>query len=152
MESGKAPHHDMGGTPPVANVSGTHLHLIHMTFFWGKNAEILFSGWPGTSSGMYALALILVFVVALLLEWLSRSSLLKPGPHNVTTGLLQTALYAIRSGFSYMLMLAVMSFNGGIFLAAVAGHALGFLIFGSRVFKKTGVTASDERSDAPLMK
>ena len=155
MDSGMASHHDMRGTSPPANVSGMHVHrmsMMHMTFFWGKNAQILFSGWPGTSSGMYALALIIVFVLAIFVEWLSHSSFLKPGPNDVTAGLLQTALYALRSGLGYMLMLAVMSFNGGILLAAVAGHALGFLIFGSRVFRKTGVTASDERSDVPLMK
>ncbi|URD77078.1 Copper transporter [Musa troglodytarum] len=64
-----------------------------MTFFWGKNSEILFAGWPGTRGGMYALAL--------------------------------------RVGLAYLGMIAIMSFNGGVLIVAVAGHALGFLLFGS---------------------
>eukprot|EP00268_Persea_americana_P019520 TRINITY_DN19999_c0_g1_i2.p1 TRINITY_DN19999_c0_g1~~TRINITY_DN19999_c0_g1_i2.p1 ORF type:complete len:111 (-),score=2.59 TRINITY_DN19999_c0_g1_i2:119-451(-) len=35
---------------------------------------------------------------------------------------------------AYLVMLAIMSFNVRVLIAAVIGHAIGFLIFGSRVF------------------
>ncbi|URD86073.1 Copper transporter [Musa troglodytarum] len=98
-----------------------------MTFFWGKNSEILFSGWPGTRGGMYALALLLVFALSFLVEWLNHCRLIRPG-------LARTALHAARVGLAYLVMLAVMSFNGGVLIAAVVGHAVGFLLFGSSVF------------------
>ncbi|KAK3206384.1 hypothetical protein Dsin_020430 [Dipteronia sinensis] len=115
----------------------SHMVMMHMTFFWGKNAEILFSGWPGSRPGMYALALVSVFIVSLLVEWLSHCKLIKSGSRHVVAGLLQTTVHALRIGLAYLVMLAVMSFNGGVFLAAVAGHTLGFLLFGSRVFSKS---------------
>ncbi|KAJ8437896.1 hypothetical protein Cgig2_031412 [Carnegiea gigantea] len=109
--------------------------MMHMTFYWGTDAQILFSGWPGTSPGMYALSLLVVFVLAVLVEWLSRSSLIKPGVLNdVVSGLVRTVLHALRMGLAYLVMLAIMSFNGGVFIAAVAGHAVGFLVFGTRAF------------------
>ncbi|KDP42174.1 hypothetical protein JCGZ_02904 [Jatropha curcas] len=135
--------HDMGMGGPSSTMNKTtmmHPHnkmMMHMTFFWGKNAEILFSGWPGTRAGMYVLALIVVFAFSFLVEWLSHSHLIKPGSSNLFAGLIQTFLHALRVGLAYLVMLAVMSFNGGVFLVAVAGHTLGFLIFGSRAFKKT---------------
>ncbi|THU57994.1 hypothetical protein C4D60_Mb03t09440 [Musa balbisiana] len=70
-----------------------------MTFLWGKNSEILFTGWPGTRGGMYALAL--------------------------------------GVGLAYLVMLAVMSFNGSVLIVAVAGHALGSLVFDSAASQKT---------------
>ncbi|KAF5821595.1 putative Ctr copper transporter [Helianthus annuus] len=48
--------------------------MTHMTFYWGKNAWILFHGWPGSSTGMYILALVLVFVLALIMECLANSN------------------------------------------------------------------------------
>lgn len=42
---------------------------------------------------------------------------------------------------AYMVILAVTSYNGGIFLAAVVGHTTGYLIFGSGLCLK-----SDRRS------
>lgn len=135
--------HDHGGMHGMDGMNGTEgmphhkMTMMHMTFFWGKNAEILFSEWPGTSAGMYALALIFVFVLSVLVEWLSHCRLIKPGSPELAAGLIQTMLHAMRVGLAYMVMLAVMSFNAGVFLVAVAGHTVGFLLFGSRVFKKS---------------
>ncbi|KDP42812.1 hypothetical protein JCGZ_23754 [Jatropha curcas] len=112
--------------------------MMHMTFYWGKNAEILFSGWPGkNNTGMYILSLVFVFLICFLVECVSHSQLIKPGTSNLAAGLIQTFCHAIRVGLANMAMLAIMSFNGGVFLAAMAGHSLGFLIFGSRIFKKS---------------
>ncbi|KAJ9698558.1 hypothetical protein PVL29_007567 [Vitis rotundifolia] len=84
----------------------------HMTLFWGKDTGILFSGWPRARSGMYAVGLVFVFVMAFIVEWLSHSRLIKPGSStHVTPGL----VHALRMGLAYMVMLALMSFNGGVF-------------------------------------
>ncbi|CAA2969649.1 copper transporter 6-like [Olea europaea var. sylvestris] len=126
----------MGVAPPPGVFN--HRHMMHMTFFWGENTEILFSGWPGyNNSGMYALALVVVFLLAVIVEWLSHCNYTREGSNRLVAGLLQTLIYAIRVGLAYMVMLAVMSFNAGVFLVAIAGHTVGFFIFGSRVFKKT---------------
>ncbi|XP_057984116.1 copper transporter 4-like [Malania oleifera] len=143
MQGGVTMHHGTAAMapPPPLPPPPPPFHrrgFMHMTFFWGKSAEVLFSGWPGTSSVMYAVALIFVFAMAVLVEWLSHCRLIKPGANAVAAGLFRTALYAVRSGLSYMVMLAVMSYNGGVFLAAVAGHAVGFAVFGRRVFRKSG--------------
>ena len=129
-------HNDFKPYNAATRAAHSH-HQGMMTFFWGHKTEILFPGWPGNNSGMYALALIFVFVLAVLVEWLSYCNFVKPGTNNVTAGLVKTAIYTLRSGLTYMVMLAVMSFNGGVFLVAVAGHAVGYVIFRSQVFKKS---------------
>ncbi|KAL6341630.1 hypothetical protein AAG906_032751 [Vitis piasezkii] len=144
-------HGHMHMSPPPANSTGMppmhHMEMMmHMTFYWGKKAEILFSGWPGTRSGMYALALIVVFVMAIIVEWLSHCQLIKPGSTHVAAGVVQTLLHAIRMGLEYMVMLALMSFNGGMFLVAVAGHAVGFLVFGSRLFRGSETLRPSEKA------
>ncbi|KAI6671057.1 hypothetical protein NL676_005942 [Syzygium grande] len=101
----------------------------HMTFFWDTRAEILFSGWPGTRTGMYAVALVFVFALCLLIEWLSHSRLPVPTKRGFAAGVLRSLLHALRMGLAYLAMLALMSFNVGVFLAALAGHAVGFLAF-----------------------
>lgn len=85
---------------------------------------------------MYALALIFVFLLAFFVELLSHVNFIKPGANRVASGFLQTGIYAVRAGLAYMVMLAVMSYNGGVFLAAVAGHAVGFFVFKCLVFRK----------------
>lgn len=93
---------------------------------------------------MYVLALVLVFSLAVIVEWLSHYKIVKPGASRVAAGLFKTGLHGVRVGLAYMVVLAVMSFNGGIFIAAVVGHAVGYLLFGSRVvFNKSGRSDSD---------
>ncbi|KAK8574124.1 hypothetical protein V6N13_097116 [Hibiscus sabdariffa] len=113
------------------NMTGLH---THMSFYWGHESRIIFSGWPGSSSGMYALALFFVFGLAVIVECLSYRSMVKPEANKVAAWFFKTALHTIRAGLSYV----VMSFNGGVFLAAVFGHAVGFLVFGSKAFGKHG--------------
>ncbi|XP_008221659.1 PREDICTED: copper transporter 6 [Prunus mume] len=142
-------------SPPSSMMNGSngmmhHKMMMHMTFFWGTNAEVLFSKWPGSSTGMYYVCLLFVFALAVIVEWLSHCRLIKAGSSDVVCGLAQTFLHTIRVGLAYMVMLAVMSFNIGVFLVAVAGHTVGFLLFGSRVFKKPD--PEDEKgSDLPPM-
>ncbi|KAK9071164.1 hypothetical protein SSX86_009732 [Deinandra increscens subsp. villosa] len=109
--------------------------MMHMTFYWGKDALILFKGWPGTSTPMYALAIVFVFFLALLVEWLAHCNLQMSKSDDVSSGLAQTLVYTLRVGLGFMVMLALMSFNVGVFAAAVSGHALGFFFF--RVIVKT---------------
>ncbi|XP_030521712.1 copper transporter 6-like [Rhodamnia argentea] len=126
--------------------------MMHMTFFWGHNAEVLFDRWPGTDPKMYAVSLAFVFAMAALVELLSCCKLIgRAGSDcNFAAGIFRTVLYTVRCGLNYMVMLAVMSFNGGVFLAAVGGHALGFLAFGYRACKKSGGVGSvKERTDLP---
>ncbi|CAN8253287.1 unnamed protein product [Cochlearia groenlandica] len=114
-----------------------HGGMMHMTFFWGQNAEVLFDGWPGTSILMYWLCLAAVFLVSVASEWLSRCGIMKAGPASMGGGMVQTVVYTVRAGLSYLIMLAVISFNGGVFLAAMAGFGIGFMLCGSRAFKDT---------------
>ncbi|EPS60230.1 copper transporter, partial [Genlisea aurea] len=122
-----------GMCPPPSpnNTSGmggdSHDMEMHMTFFWGKNTLILFDGWPGYDRiGMYILSIIVIFSFALIMELLSFLLSLRRTHSGIRV--LQTAAYGLRVGLAYLVMLAIMSFNGGIFLAAVAGHVAGFFI------------------------
>ncbi|KAF0919165.1 hypothetical protein E2562_028463 [Oryza meyeriana var. granulata] len=120
--------HGMAMAPAAAGAHGRRKRYMHMTFYWGKNSEILFTGWPGANGGMYALALVAVFALAVLLEFLGSSrvsSSLSSRRRAAAAG----AVHAMRVGVAYLLMLALMSFNVGVLLAAVAGHAVGYLVF-----------------------
>ncbi|XP_030445571.1 copper transporter 1-like [Syzygium oleosum] len=140
----------MNGTTAPPPPHHHKMMMMHMTFFWGTKAEILFSGWPGTRTGMYALAIVFVFVLCVLVEWISHSRLLPPAKPGVAAGILRSLLHAVRMGLAYLAMLALMSFNGGVFLAAVAGHAVGFLVF-SKPEEAGGPYAWKAASDLPPM-
>ncbi|OMO90549.1 Ctr copper transporter [Corchorus olitorius] len=126
------------------------MKMGQMTLFWGKNTADIFPGWEGGSLWSYLFGLIWVFLLSLMVERLSHTRFIKPGTHHVTAGLLQTSMYAIRVALAYLVMLAVMSFNVGVILASVAGYAVGFLVYGSRVFRNNSqLVAYEEPSDIP---
>ncbi|KAJ3674564.1 hypothetical protein LUZ60_005180 [Juncus effusus] len=150
-------HTNMTMTPPMSPMA--HMspmapmkkHYTSMVFFWGKNSEILFEGWPGTRGGMYALALIFVFLLAVISELISTCRIDKLTHKN---GLAQTAVHVLRVGLMYLLMLAVMSFNGGVFIITIVGHGVGFLLFRSKLFNSQEAEVSVEEgkgSDLPHM-
>lgn len=129
-----------------------HHVMMHMTFFWSKNAEILFPGWPGYDNlGMYVLALLVVFSLAVLVEWFSHSKVIGENTGKSVAGMVQTVMYGVRIGLAYLVMLAVMSFNVGVFLVAIAGHMFGFFFFGSRVFRKSSSAVYWNTVDLPPM-
>ncbi|KAF6161063.1 hypothetical protein GIB67_007704 [Kingdonia uniflora] len=109
--------------------------MMHTALYWGKAYEILFKEWPRASTGMYVLALVFVFVLGMLVELLSHYKLVKPGSNYVMAGVVQTIVHAIRVALAFLIMLALMSFNVGVFLVAVAGRTVGYFFFGSGVFR-----------------
>ncbi|KAF8019973.1 hypothetical protein BT93_G0610 [Corymbia citriodora subsp. variegata] len=126
--------------------------MMHMSFYWGKDAIILFSGWPEQRLGMYVLALFFVFVLALAVEVLSVSPDVKIGTNPIMGGAMQASVYGLKMVLAYMVMLSLMSFNIGVFIVAVIGHAFGFFLVKSRAlatankaaaasFSATGVAA-----------
>ncbi|KAJ3676695.1 hypothetical protein LUZ60_004107 [Juncus effusus] len=109
--------------------------VMHMTFFWGNQVLILFPGWPGNAGiRMYLVSLLFVFCLAALAEVLSAVSTRLASRSSASVAILLSVMHALRVGVAYLVMLAVMSFNVGVFLVAVAGHALGFLLVRSGLF------------------
>ncbi|XP_039815095.1 copper transporter 4-like [Panicum virgatum] len=122
----------MGPTmPPPMDMP--YMPAMHMAFFWGHRVEVLFSNWPGDRDGvgMYVLCLLVVLVLAALVEVLSawsRGLSRRSHDSDALGTLLMTAIHVVKVGLSYLVMLATMSFNGGVFLAVLAGHAAGFFL------------------------
>ncbi|KAI3937463.1 hypothetical protein MKW98_018762 [Papaver atlanticum] len=106
---------------------------MQTTFYWGMASEILFKGWPGHQTGIYALALAIIFALAMLVEFLAYMEFVKFGLTRIATRTLLAVKHGIRVGLLYLVMLAVMTFNVGVLIAAVSGHALGFFFFGGQM-------------------
>ncbi|CAL5064190.1 unnamed protein product [Urochloa decumbens] len=137
--------------------------MMHMTFYWGKSATILFDGWRTSTWTGYLLSLVALLLAAAFYQYLEAlrirvklaagggAAAAKQAPSSIpppagSEPLLAPALaaagrwparvavaamFGVNSGLGYLLMLAVMSFNGGVFIAVVVGLALGYLAFRS---------------------
>ncbi|EEF46157.1 copper transporter, putative [Ricinus communis] len=127
--------------------------MMHMTFYWSKEVTLLFDSWKTKTWLSYGLTLLVCVITSASYQFLeNRRVQLKVNAANagsavgVDEPLLQSktgggkwsvarvagaVLFGVNSAIGYLLMLAVMSFNGGVLLAAVFGLAIGYLLFRS---------------------
>ncbi|WOK94097.1 copper transporter 6-like [Canna indica] len=122
-----------------------------MTFAWGNTTDILFPGWPGAAPRMYAAALGAVFCAAALVEWCNHGRPAQLARSSSGAALSSGLVHAARVGLSYVLMLAVMSFDVGVLIAAVLGHAVGFLAFGCAGFRSLEPWSTEMKTDVGSM-
>ncbi|XP_057468385.1 copper transporter 5.1-like [Actinidia eriantha] len=131
--------------------------MMHMTFYWGRQVTLLLDSWKTKTWTEYALTLCACFVVSVFYQYMedrrlrfkllsSSSAAASPPPSSVATPLLYpksaaipwsparfagAVLFGLNSAIGYLLMLAIMSFNGGVFIAVIVGLAIGYLLFRS---------------------
>ncbi|OMO86442.1 Ctr copper transporter [Corchorus olitorius] len=130
--------------------------MMHMTFYWSRQVTLLFTSWRTDSWLSYALTLLACVLASAFYQYLEHVRyrvkrggnpaegtagepllLQRKGPGAGNRGKWSTAkiiggvLFGLSSALGYLLMLAIMSFNGGVFLAIVLGLTVGFLAFRS---------------------
>ncbi|KAJ7958424.1 Copper transporter [Quillaja saponaria] len=129
--------------------------MMHMTFYWSKKVTLLIDDWRTDSWTSFLLTLLACVIASVFYQYLEDRRLRlkfissrKPSPMSqIQTPLLQSKLtddgtklgvkfagailFGVNSAIGYLLMLAVMSFNGGVFVAIVVGLAIGYFVFRS---------------------
>ncbi|KAL3688583.1 hypothetical protein R1sor_014892 [Riccia sorocarpa] len=138
--------------------------MMHMTFYWGTKATLLFDEWVTKTPLQYYLSLLGIIIFAVVHEWLftfrvrlasKKGSpradgldrpLLDQFPKQKSLAFqegLVALLYGVNASTGYLLMLLVMSFNGGVFIAVVVGLVNGYAFFRS----KTGPEDTNQIAD-----
>ncbi|KAK1420853.1 hypothetical protein QVD17_22761 [Tagetes erecta] len=140
--------------------------MMHMTFYWGNNVTLFINSWTTNSCLSYILTLTACFVFSVFgqfmedqrirLRILSSSATTVAAAENAPVlynkffyggkrvRFVGAVLFGINSGMNYLLMLAVMSFNGGVFVVIVAGLAVGYWLFRSGDDEQTVIQLLDD--------
>ncbi|PON61643.1 Ctr copper transporter [Trema orientale] len=131
--------------------------MMHMTFYWSKEVTLLFDTWRTSTWTGYALTLVACLIVSAFYQYLEDLRLRikiasagkpssPPAEIDAVTPFLQkklvggggkwslarlagALLFGVNSAIGYLLMLAIMSFNGGVFVAVVLGLTIGCFVF-----------------------
>uniref|UniRef100_A0A2P2QRJ1 Copper transport protein n=1 Tax=Rhizophora mucronata TaxID=61149 RepID=A0A2P2QRJ1_RHIMU len=127
--------------------------MMHMTFYWGRQVTLLVDSWRTTTWLQYSLTLLACLLASALYQYLEnrrmRLKVITSAANSAAVPIQQPLLFSqltgrkkcwlgrvagallfgLNAAIGYLLMLSVMSFNGGVFLAVVAGLAIGYLFF-----------------------
>lgn len=123
---------------------------MHMTLYWGIKVTLLVDSWKTDSWYSYLLTLLACLLFSSFYQYMEDRRLrfkalssAKPTAPAPTTPLLAkrgrvtaarfaaAVLFGVNSAIGYVLMLAIMSFNGGVFLAIILGLSVGYFFFRS---------------------
>ncbi|KAJ1630464.1 Ctr copper transporter family-domain-containing protein [Pavlovales sp. CCMP2436] len=131
--------------------------MSHGTVFSSnyKKVALLFAGWETMNGWQYALTLIAIICFGILSEsmvLLERGLMALVAPPSeglktetsfptVTLGfrMARSVLYATRTALHFLLMLASMTFDIGIFVCIMAGFGVGYFVFSSKDLKASGI-------------
>ncbi|KAK1550649.1 hypothetical protein Q3G72_022477 [Acer saccharum] len=144
--------------------------MMHMTLYWGIKVTILFDSWKTTNWLGYILTLLALFLISTFYQYMEDRrhrfkslSSTKPSPDASAVAATATAvtpllvkpsrassarfatavLFGVNSAIGYLLMLAIMSFNGGVFLTIVLGLSVGYYLFRSAEEEEVVVVADN---------
>lgn len=111
--------------------------MMHMTLYWSKELTLLINSWKTQSWSSYLLTLLACFLFSAFYQYLedrrlrfkALASSSSSSPSILSTRFATALLFGVNSAMRYLLMLAVMSFNGGVFVAIVLGLSVGYFFF-----------------------
>ncbi|OWM77326.1 hypothetical protein CDL15_Pgr028963 [Punica granatum] len=131
--------------------------MMHMTLYWSVEVTLLVDSWRTDSWPSYLLTLLACAVASVFYQYMEdrrirlrsmsaaaatpRSNPSEPSPASPLipklsrlrrvnpAKLASSVLFGVNSAIGYLLMLAIMSFNGGVFLSIVAGLTVGYWLF-----------------------
>jgi copper transporter 1 len=129
--------------------------MMHMTIYWGKKVTLLVDWWRTKTWMSYLLTLLACFLFSAFYQYMegrrlrfkSSTSKTSSTMPSITVSLLSkightrpvisparlaaSLLFGANTAIGYLLMVAIMSCNGGIFLAIVLGLSFGHYLFRS---------------------
>merc|ERR1719487_1159192 len=115
---------------------------------------LLFKQWQVNTGWMYAIAILVMFFASVFNQFLffivkrkvtyKEHSSYEPIDRNdkfkvIAWYIIKPTVFLFQNALSYLLMLAVMTFNVGIFLAVIGGNTIGWAIFSMR----SGITPEE---------
>eukprot|EP01018_Ginkgo_biloba_P003167 Gb_22347 [translate_table: standard] len=144
-----------GGEHHESSRSG--MMSMRMALYWGKEVSLMFKGWSSGSMLQYLLSLLALFALGFFHQGLAYlrtvfsdhkktenpKGMVIFGTRPMVISILETLAFAANAATGYLLMLAVMSYNVGVFLVILAGLSVGFFFFCAT--KKIGAAAAMSR-------
>jgi copper transporter 1 len=128
--------------------------MMHMTIYWGIKVTLLVDWWKTKTWTSYLFTLLVCFLFSAFYQYLEGhrlrfksstantsytppiaapllSKLGRTRPVVSPACLTATLLFGANMAIGYLLMVAIMSCNGGVFLAIVLGQSFGYYLFRS---------------------